>query len=323
MHGDMSSKIIYIEDVWDEFNYGISSPHALRSFLTYAWRNWQVGPRYVVLAGDGTIDYKDTLGFGGNLIAPMMVSTPHGLFPSDSRLGDVDPASAAAEIAVGRLPAIDEGELNLIINRIESRVLALADPELTQLVLAADDPDEAGDFPFDSERIAGLAPPGSTVDRVYLPDMTVVEARQRILGALNAGADFMSYIGHGGFDSYAAEGMFRASDLALWTSPDRPAVIAAMTCNVGHFALTDFPCLSELMLRNVGGGAAAVWSPTGMSENELAVVLAEAFWAEVFSNRPRIGDAILAASRAYEADGLAPYTLDIYNLLGDPAMKLY
>ena len=46
-------------------------------------------PRFLLLAGLGTLDYKDYLGHGGNLVPPVMVSTPSGLFASDNALTDL------------------------------------------------------------------------------------------------------------------------------------------------------------------------------------------------------------------------------------------
>ena len=48
----------------NEFNYGIYNPKAIRDFLSYAYNNWKKSPRYVVLAGNGTYDYKNNLGTG-------------------------------------------------------------------------------------------------------------------------------------------------------------------------------------------------------------------------------------------------------------------
>jgi hypothetical protein len=42
----------------------------------------------------------------------------------------------------------------------------------------------------------------------------------------------------------------------------------------------------------------------------------------VSGRRERLGDAILAAQAAYARTGLMPELLEIYQLLGDPAMKL-
>jgi hypothetical protein len=36
----------------------------------------------------------------------------------------------------------------------------------------------------------------------------------------------------------------------------------------------------------------------------------------------RLGDAVLAAQRAYAGTGLMPELLSVYQLLGDPAMRI-
>jgi hypothetical protein len=82
---DLRSQVVDIEDVYDEFNHGISSPYALKAFLAHARTRWRRPPLYVVLAADGSYDYKDVLGEGDNLIPPMMANTPAGL-----SLGRVD-----------------------------------------------------------------------------------------------------------------------------------------------------------------------------------------------------------------------------------------
>ena len=64
----LQSIVVDLEDIYDEFNHGISSPEAIRNFISYAYNNWREAPKYVVLAGDGTFDYKDNMGYGDNLV---------------------------------------------------------------------------------------------------------------------------------------------------------------------------------------------------------------------------------------------------------------
>jgi len=324
LHPDLSSQVIDIEDIWDEFNYGIASPKALRAFLDFAWRNWAQPPRYVVLAGDGTYDYKDIQGLGGNLVPVMMTNTPFGMSASDTWFANLDPATKAPEVAIGRLPAITANELGVIIDKIAQRAQNTGSPWTRSVMMLADNPDIAGSFPTDSNAIAALAPPGTPIVKVYLSELSPAMARDRLIAGINLGTGIVSYIGHAGYQNLAAEEVLQPQDLGLLTNGTRPTVMTAMTCIVGNYSVPGYPCLSELMVRQQSAGAAAVWSPTGLSQNELAVTLARGFYTAAFgSGNPRIGDAILAASRAYEASGGAPYMLDIYVLLGDPAMRLY
>lgn len=61
-----------------------------------------------------------------------------------------------------------------------------------------------------------------------------------------------------------------------------------------------------------------------MSENELADPLAQALYAALFTGRrvDRLGDAVAIARHVYRAGERPAYMLAIYNLLGDPAMRL-
>ena len=46
----LKAMVVNLDDIMNEFNYGLSSPNAIRKFLSYAYSNWQKAPRYVVLA---------------------------------------------------------------------------------------------------------------------------------------------------------------------------------------------------------------------------------------------------------------------------------
>ncbi|MCU0242851.1 MAG: C25 family cysteine peptidase, partial [Vicinamibacteria bacterium] len=321
-HGELSSQVVDIEDVYDTFSYGISSPYALRSFLAYAHKNWTTAPRYVLLAGDGSYDYKNLTGQGDNLIPPMMVTTPQGLYPSDTWFADVA-GGPAPEIAIGRLPAADVTELDQMIGKIQKREGALASEWANRLMLLADNADKAGAFPDDSNRIANMAPPSFPVEKVYLSHLGLDAARARLISGINNGTGLINYFGHAGYDVYADEGLLTNADIAAFVNDTTPVVMSTMTCVAGHFALPGYPSINELMVRKASGGAVAIWGPTGLSVNELAVPLSTSFYAKIFGGgEVRLGDAINAAMQDYEARGGPQYMLHIYALLGDPAMRV-
>ena len=41
----LSTLVVRLQDVYDEFGYGMSGPQALRDFLAYAWNEWPTPPR--------------------------------------------------------------------------------------------------------------------------------------------------------------------------------------------------------------------------------------------------------------------------------------
>jgi uncharacterized repeat protein (TIGR01451 family) len=320
--GDLPSQVVDIEDVYDEFSFGIQDPRALKAFLTWAHANWAVPPRYVVLAGDGTYDYRDNLGLGGNLIPPLLSGTPDGLFTSDTAFGDVS-GGPAPEIAIGRLPVSNAAELEAIIRKIQARESALGSPWLNRLLLVSDNADAGGDFPAANESIARLAPAGSPVDRIDLTVLGIDAARSAFFGDINQGAGMVSYFGHGGFDILADEGLFHNGDVSLFTNSSAPTVVTAMTCLVANPSLPGYPSVGEVLVRQDTGGAAAVWAPSGLSKHELAVPLAQGFYAAAYGAAgSRIGDVVLSSMTAYEKSGRPGYMLTMFTLLGDPAMKL-
>jgi hypothetical protein len=133
----------------------------------------------------------------------------------------------------------------------------------------------------------------------------------------------VSYFGHAGFDQLADESLLTSSDAGSLTNIDRPAVLTAMTCLAGNSGLPGYPVIGESLLRQQGGGIVAMWAPSGMSENDLAGPLATGFYGALFGpESSRIGDAVISSQRTYRASNLPLYMLSIYNLLGDPAMRV-
>jgi len=312
-----------LEDIYDEFNHGISNPHAIKAFLSYAYHNWKGnGPDYVVLVGEGTYDYKDNLGYEGNLVPPILMNTPHGLFASDNHFADVVGEDGVPEIAIGRLPVVTEEELQMLIDKISDYENA-SGGWTTRVMMLADNPDNGGNFPADSDNLASLLP-GYTIDKIYLPDYpTVDEARQEVVNGFNTGALLVNYIGHAGITKLAAEGLLRSEDVSSLQNGDKLPVLTAMTCIVGRFALPGYDTLSESLLLKNNGGAVAVWAPTGASLNSLASMLAGEFFKAAFQDQEKIlGKALLKVKQNYAALGGKPYMLNIYNLLGDPALEM-
>lgn len=317
------SMVVRVEDIMDEFNFGISSPHAIRDFLAYASNNWKTAPRYVLLAGEGTVDYKNYTGYNDNLVPPLMVSTPYGIYPSDNRLADFN-GDSVPEMAVGRLPVVTAAELKAVTRKI----MVFEDAQAAlywryRVLLAADNPDSGGNYHKDSDELAAIFPPEYAIDKVYLSQGMTVYARNDIMDAINSGVSFMNYFGHGNMTQLANEGLIRKQDLVKMTNSGRLPFLTAMTCMVSNFAFPGFDSLSELLLLKPDGGVAAIFSSTGQSMNSEAVELDKDFYKAVFEDGHVIaGDAMLRAFERYRAGGGNKEVIDIFNLIGDPALRI-
>ena len=132
-----------------------------------------------------------------------------------------------------------------------------------------------------------------------------------------------NYVGHGAWNRLATEGILTSADVASLTNAPRLPVVAMMTCTANRFDYPGYEYLGEALLNRTGGGAVAVWGPTGLSLNDPATELDKAFMAAWCQpGTVRLGDAIRQAAAAHAAQGGMRFDRDIYVLLGDPALKM-
>jgi hypothetical protein len=148
-------KAVAVEDVFNDFGFGETSPEAMRDFLRYAHHNWENrSPRYVLLLGDATYDHKDFLRTGvGNHVPPLMVKTSYLWTASDPGYALLNGEDVLPDLAIGRLPAASAEEARTMVAKIlayETLDPGFAGPSL----LIADNADSAGDFPADAEELA-------------------------------------------------------------------------------------------------------------------------------------------------------------------------
>jgi len=320
--------VVDVEDVYDEFAYGVRDADAIWRLLRHAHENWRVAPRYVVLAGEGSFDYLDHLGNGDSIIPTLLAPTRDGLFPSDNLFADVEGNDFVPEMAIGRLPVIDAAELESVARKLIDYEASGGD-WTERVVLGADPPDQGGDFPASSAALRELldatpvAVDSIEVDPLLLP---MAEARALLHEQLNEGRAFFNFFGHAASGSLGnlAPGLVNAPDLLSPASPlangERLPVVTAFTCLVGQFGNPGMDSVAELLLVAPDRGAAAVFSPSGLSRNRFAQPLGEAFYRATYHAGERvIGEAILRAQARYAERGVERHLLDIYNLLGDPA----
>jgi hypothetical protein len=156
-----------IEDVYDEFGYGVHGPQAVKEFLRHAATHWSTPPRYIILAGDASFDPRKFQLVGDDFVPTKLVDTIYSEAPSDDWLADFedDNGDHIANIPVGRLPIRNVADANLIVSKIVN--FTPVQPEAALLV--ADDPGTpaAWDFETASDDVQALLPPSIAVQKSY------------------------------------------------------------------------------------------------------------------------------------------------------------
>jgi hypothetical protein len=168
---------------------------------------------------------------------------------------------------------------------------------------------------------------GYTVNKIYLldPPTNLAVARQQLLDSINAGVGYVNYIGHAGPSNLTAEGLLVAGDVSLLSNGSMLPIMSMMTCLAGRF---EFPgpnpvIIGEQMVLDSDGGAIAVWAPSGLSLNEEAKALDGHLFDAIFTDgATTIGAAIQSAFSDYASGDHLRYMMEVYNLLGDPALVI-
>ena len=320
----LTTTVVTTEDIYDEFSWGVRTPHAITDFIAYACANWDPAPRFVALAGDGSYDYRDYRGFGDSLVPPLMVDTPDGLAASDVRLVS-SRSDALPEVAVGRIPVRTGADLSAYVDKVE-RYEASSGDWRSKVLLVADDADTGGNFPADSDATAALLPASLVTQKAYVGPLTFAAARVQLLDTLDEGALLINYIGHAGVGQLAANpstggGLLQKSDVATLAHTDALPVFAMMTCVAGQFALPGYQSLGEDLVTDADGGSIAVLGPTAFEFNYESAKLDRCFVTALFATQsPALGTALGSALDADALAGGAARTRFTYALLGDPAL---
>lgn len=318
------TRVVTVEQITDEFRFGVFDRAGLTEFLRWAATRWALAPRYVVLAGKGSYDYRGLHGDTANLVPAMVAATGLGLVGSDLPLADFVGRDGDPEVAIGRLPVLSADELRAFVAKLRAYESAPAGSWSSRVALVADDADAAGDFPATSLRLRDRIPAGFDVETIHLASPAdAAAARARLLTAFGEGAALINFVGHGGLDRLAHEVLLASDDVPALANGARLPVFTAESCYVASFAFPGFRTLAEELVLAPQGGAIAAWGPGGLSfEGEVAELADRILPALLDSGSGRLGDRAVAGLRAYLAAGGKARVAAAYTLLGDPATDL-
>ena len=319
----LTTMAVAFEEIAEVFGQGQPKAEAIRDFLAYAYHSWsRPSPRYVVLLGDASYDPRHFLTTSWVSPLPALwAKTSYLWTASDPALAAVNGTDAIPDLAIGRLPAQTPAEAEALV----SKLLAWEDSGQDlggKAVLVADDPDTAGDFEADVEDIQQSFLSGRTTQLLRLRELGA-STRPAILNAFDDGASLVSYVGHGGAAVWASENVLNSWDMPSLQAQSQQPLVLTMNCLSGYFVAPNFDSLSEALLKAEGRGAVAALSPSGLSLDGPAHRYHRAVVAEITGGgHERLGDAILAAQKAYAATGVMPELLSVYQLLRDPATRI-
>ncbi|MDW7680196.1 MAG: C25 family cysteine peptidase, partial [bacterium] len=322
---------VKITDIYDEFNYGIKDPIAIKAFLNYAYHFWQrPAPAFVLLVGDASYDYKDYLnnGLQDYVSTHLFESEVYNTYTSsDNWFVCVSGEDNLPDMLIGRLPVRTANQAELMINKIiEYENQIPADDWHKKLLFIADNVDSKGNYKAGSDYLAdNFVPSDFSAVKAYLDDyQTSASLRDEIVAQLNQGSLVTNYLGHGGIDFWANEKIFQSTDIAKLDNSDRLSFVVSLSCLNGYFQHPTIQCLAEDFVKAGYSGAIACYSPSGFANTFGLQILAQGLYSSLFQHQNYQLGSMIAQSKIemFKFGDIYLDHLEFYNLFGDPALRL-
>lgn len=356
-HG-LAVEIVDIADIFDEFNFGLTHPRAIRDFIALAHSTWTPpAPRFVLLVGDASWDLKnptaddshyadwtyrpwETTNFvknsstayagAGNandrgLIPTHNYPTYQGYAASDTWFACVEGDDDRPDVAIGRLPAATPDELAGMIDKVITYVdgAKVGPWRRGMLFIANENPGFQQRMDTTAQEVVAR---GFVPIRVYPRGDQPVNAEhtERIVRAFDDGLLLVEFLGHGGryiwrtapSDLKENRDLFTLEHLDRLTPPPLLPVVVSLTCYSAPFDHPTADSIGEKLVRIPGRGAIAVVAASWRNSpsTEMGRVLME----ELLAPGATIGEAVMRMKQQIAN----PMLIQLYNLLGDPAVPM-
>ncbi len=350
-----SIAVVTVEDIMDNFAYGLYDPIAIRDFLKYAYENYPTPvPAAALLVGDGSYDYLDHLGTGVvNRVPPCIHALDesasddnyvyfgqYGILDSDTSYDTSHVTrDRGYDMVVARWPVRTVAEIRTIMRKTRQYEA----PEnrgiwRTEFTLVADD--EFGRFDNETFHVTQTEtlekehiPRLFHRNKIYLWDYPFVGrlkpgANEAIVGAINDGTLVVNFVGHGNPDVWAHELVFtRTGDVPQLSNYDRLSLFFNASCAIGFFDDPRREGMAEDLLIHPAGGAVGVVSAARLvyaSDN--ALFNRKVFDVMLYSDSLSVAEAVYTAKllRQYgQSTTPSPEENDrAYLYFGDPCLRL-
>jgi hypothetical protein len=311
-----STEVIDVDDLYDEFNFGIRSPEAIRAFCKLA-SGWKHSPSAFLLLGDASVDPRNYLGIGTfDFVPTKLVRTLLLRTASDDWFTDFN-GDGIADIPVGRIPVDTPAEAAVVIGKIASRGTPSGTPNASWASKALFVADSSPEFDFGAvgASLAQQLPSSLTSQMVDVAHTS--NAHSDVVDAMNSGSLLMTYIGHASVEIWA-NNIFSSSDAMALSNGNRLPVVVALNCLNGYFHDVYTLSLAEALMKAPNGGAVAVWASSTLTEPDQQALMGHELFANLFNGNPTLGQAVARAKLA----ATDPDVRKSWILFGDPTMKL-
>ncbi len=354
-HRNLRVLVAATQQVYNEFGSGSQDISAIRDFARMfylrAGNDTTQMPRYLLLFGDASYDYKDRVAGNTNFVPTFETAEslqPLSGFCTDdffSFLDDNENIESGAvantmDLGVGRIPVQTADEAMNVVDKIMGYAAPKSlGPWRISTTIATDDYDNAGNHLSDGEVMASTINSFSQLynhTKVYIDALQKVatpagdrcpDANKIIDDGVYKGTFLINYNGHGSGQTLAHERILSQDDFNNWKNLDRLPIMVTATCEFSKYDNPEFNSAGEKLLVKGDGGAIALLTTTQLVYADLNREMNSNFLRAMFRQYngewPAFGDAFRFGKNVTYAVVTSPWSLANFRkfaLLGDPAL---
>ncbi len=339
----ISSIVIDVQEIFNEFSGGILDVSGIRDFIKYAYEGWAVKPEYVLFFGSGNYDYKNIEGYNSNFVPTWQTVQSLDLlnsYTTDDFFVKKDPGNDSdVDFAAGRITVRNLNEANRVVEKIidyetntdiglwRNLITLVADDAYTS------DSYEGPLHTSQSETLAGHIPDYFDLNKIYMQAYPVVltgsgrrkpEVNKAIINSVNQGNLILNYIGHGNPELWAHEVVFdRNVSIPQFRNEKKFFFLVAATCSFGYFDIPNFRSASEDMLFLENAGCIASLTASRLVFSNLNASYAFNFYSDLLVPRDSNGFSIpLGKANFNTKQSFTDPNTQKYFIFGDPTLRL-
>lgn len=352
-HDGLRTVVATTTEVYNEFSSGGQDISAIRNFARMFYKRAGTDtteiPRYLLLLGDASYDYKDRVNGNTNFVPTYETAesvNPLSGYCSDdffTFLDDNENMEAdvinTMDISVGRFPvASATAAMEVVDKTIHYTSPASLGSWRVSTTIMSDNGDHDVHY-YDGEIMSDVINEYSNLyneTKVHLSAIPTVstpagtrapEANKMINDQVFKGTFLMNYNGHGSIYTLTSERILTQDDFNTWKNKDKLPIMVTATCEFSRFDNPDFVSAGEKLILKPDGGAIALLTTTQLVYQQLNRPMNINFLAAQFRQYNgkwiALGDALRYSKNKTYAVVTNQWDLGNYRkfaLLGDPAV---
>ncbi len=256
-----------VQDIYDEFNYGLPDANAIKGYLRYAYANWpSPAPAYLLLFGDASWDAHRYMKSSTRIDYVPAYGVPAG----DNWYGCFDTVDTVlSSLLIGRVCVQNPVQAATTVEKIigfDRTPLGDWDKRF-MFITGGNTVYEQSDFNSTTEsqieEYITPAPLGGTPLRVYKSSPSVIdgEHKEEMRSYIKEGVGFINFLGHSGGRTW---GVDIGSPYDMENTNGQLPFVSSVSCNVGAFAEPSNNVLSEDFMLAENRAGIGAWSSSSL-----------------------------------------------------------